>query len=240
MKLSAQIVQWIREQVEKAGRKGVVVGLSGGIDSALTAVLAKKALGRHVLGLILPCASHPQDERLARKLAKKFKIKVKKINLRGIYERFKDLYPASTPLAKANLKPRLRMMALYYLANSLGYLVVGTGNKSELMIGYFTKHGDGGCDILPLGDLLKTEVRRLARELKIPGEIIKRAPTAGLWDGQTDEGEIGMSYHDLDRCLSSMGGKCSAKVKTPFLTKIESMVKESRHKRILAPVFKRR
>lgn len=240
MKLSKQISNWIKQQVQKAGKKGIVVGLSGGIDSTVTAVLAKKTLGHHVLGLILPCASNSRDARLARKLAKKFGIKVRKIDLADIYERFKRVYPDAGYLAKANLKPRLRMVALYYLANTLNYLVVGTGNKSELMIGYFTKYGDGGCDILPLGDLLKTEVRKLARELKIPFEIIKRAPTAGLWDSQTDEGEIGMSYRELDSCLRAIEKKRSGGLRWQTLAKTKSMIKNSKHKRNKIPIFKKR
>jgi NAD+ synthase len=240
MKLSKQISNWIKQQVKKAAKKGVVVGLSGGIDSALTAVLAKKALGDYVLGLILPCASNPRDEKMTRKLAKKFDIKLKKIDLTDIYKRFEKVYPNAGYLAKANLKPRLRMVALYYLANSLDYLVAGTGNKSELMIGYFTKYGDGGCDILPLGDLLKTEVRKLARELEIPDEIIKRAPTAGLWDGQTDEGEIGMSYTDLDRCLRAIEMKRLGEVKEEVLMRTRLLIRNSRHKRNAIPIFKKK
>jgi NAD+ synthase len=104
-------------------------------------------------------------------------------------------------LATANLKPRLRMATLYYYANKLNYLVIGTGNRSELAMGYFTKYGDGGVDLLPLGNLLKTKVRELAKELKVPQEIIDRPPSAGLWHGQTDEGEMGISYAELDNIL---------------------------------------
>jgi NAD+ synthase len=160
--------------------------------------------------------------------------------LTDIYKRFEKVYPNAGYLAKANLKPRLRMVALYYLANSLDYLVAGTGNKSELMIGYFTKYGDGGCDILPLGDLLKTEVRKLARELEIPDEIIKRAPTAGLWDGQTDEGEIGMSYTDLDRCLRAIEMKRLGEVKEEVLMRTRLLIRNSRHKRNAIPIFKKK
>lgn len=240
MELSKQISNWIKQQVKKAGKKGVVIGLSGGIDSSVTAVLAKKALGDYVLGLILPCASNPRDEKIARKLTKKFDIKLQKIDLTHIYKRFEQVYPNAGYLAKANLKPRLRMVTLYYLANSLDYLVAGTGNKSELMIGYFTKYGDGGCDILPLGDLLKTEVRKLARELEIPDEIIKRTPTAGLWDGQTDEGEMGMSYRDLDRCLQAIGRGRLSKVKQQVLLKTKTMIIKSKHKRNALPIFKKK
>src|SRR6185369_6674237 len=102
----------------------------------------------------------------------------------------------------SNVKPRLRMAALYFVANSLNYLVAGTGNRSELTIGYFTKHGDGGVDILPIAGLLKSEVLAMARELGVPAEIVDKAPSAGLWQGQTDEAEMGFSYADLERYLS--------------------------------------
>jgi len=240
MGLSKRISDWIREEVGKAGKKGIVVGLSGGIDSAVTAVLSKKALGENVIGLILPCGNHPQDEELALKVAKKFNLRVKKVELADVYKKFCEVCPGTVHIAKANLKPRLRMLTLYYFANAWDYLVAGTGNKSELMIGYFTKYGDGGCDILPLGGLLKTEVRGLARELEIPDEIIKRAPTAGLWDGQTDEGEIGMSYLDLDRCLRAIEIKKAGKVGQRVLAKTRSMIRDSRHKRNTIPVFKKR
>jgi NAD+ synthase len=237
---SEKISLWIKEQVRKARKKGIVVGLSGGIDSAVTVVLAKKALGNNVIGLILPCGNHPRDERLALKVAKKFNIRVKKIDIGSIYNKFRKILPGASLIAKANLKPRLRMLILYYFANTLDYLVTGTGNKSELMIGYFTKYGDGGCDILPLGGLLKTEVRKLARDLRIPPEIIKRPPTAGLWEGQTDEGEIGITYKELDSCLEAFEQGRRPKINNKNLEKIKSMIRSSQHKRNKIPIFKKK
>ena len=240
MKLSKDLSEWIRLEVRKANKRGIVVGLSGGIDSAVTAALSRKAIGDNVIGLILPCGSHPVDEKLAKKFARKFKIRVKKIDLAGVYKKLSSTFPGAKRIAKANLKPRLRMMTLYYLANSLNYLVAGTGNKSEIMVGYFTKYGDGGCDILPLGGLLKTEVRKLAEELRIPAEIIKRAPTAGLWVGQTDESEMGVSYKELDHCLASFEKGKAPKVDNKKLTKIKTMIENSQHKRDRIPVFKKK
>jgi len=240
MKLSQQISDWIKRQVKNADKKGIVIGLSGGIDSSVVAVLSKKALGGNVLGLILPCQSSSMDERIARKLVKKFDIKVKRVDLTTMFDRLSEVDYGASNLARANLKPRLRMLTLYYFANSLNYLVVGTGNKSELMSGYFTKYGDGGCDILPLGGLLKTEMRSLARELKIPSEIIRRPPTAGLWEGQTDEKEIDMSYEDLDKCLRAIEkGKVSS-VKKGNLRKVQLMIRKSNHKRKKIPIFKKK
>ena len=178
----------------QAKAKGIVMGLSGGVDSCVVAALAKKAVGRNrLLALILPCGSHVSDLADATAMARKFKIKTETIDLTGVYSNLLKILPSAKGLAKNNLKPRLRMLVLYYFANKLNYLVCGTGNKSELMVGYFTKHGDGGVDILPIGGLLKKQVRALAEELGIPGNIINKPPSAGLWHGQTDEGEMGIT-----------------------------------------------
>jgi NAD+ synthase len=127
-------------------------------------------------------------------------------------------------LAEANMKPRLRMTTLYFFANSLGYLVVGTGNKSELTVGYFTKYGDGGVDLLPIGGLVKAQVRELAEHLEVPRRVIDKPPSAGLWQGQTDEGEMGMSYEELDRYI--LEGTASGAVRA----KVQHMNKLAAHK----------
>jgi NAD+ synthase len=132
----------------------------------------------------------------------------------------------------ANLKARLRMSTLYFVANSLQYLVAGTGNRSELMVGYFTKHGDGGCDLLPIGMLVKREVTNLARELEIPEAIIEKPPSAGLWAGQTDEQEMGFTYSDLERY--EMEGPDA--VSPALAMRIERLIRASEHKRSLPPV----
>ena len=132
----------------------------------------------------------------------------------------------------ANIKPRVRMSTLYYFANALNYLVAGTGNRSELSIGYFTKYGDGGCDLLPIGQLEKSEVRALARELNIPEAIIDRTPTAGLWIGQTDEEEMGFTYKDLERYLEE-----GPQAVSPALAmRIERLIRAGEHKRQLPPM----
>ena len=208
-KLEKKLSDWIENKVTMAKAKGVVLGLSGGIDSAVVAVLCKKVFPKHTLALVMPCHSINKDLDDALELAKKFNIFYKIIDLSEIYDLFVSVLlldrkekKASFKLAEENIKPRLRMITLYYFANKLNYLVVGTGNKTELMVGYFTKYGDGGADILPLGNLLKNQVRELAEYLRIPKKIISKPPSAGLWKGQTDEEEIGVSYERLDKYLN--------------------------------------
>jgi NAD+ synthase len=225
MKTSEKISGWIREKVNQAGAKGVVVGLSGGIDSSVVAVLSKKAVGDNTLGIIMPCHSNPTDMEHSKILAKKFGIRTQLVDLAPLYDMLLKMLPPGSGIAKANLKPRLRMITLYYFANSNSYLVAGTGNKSEEMVGYFTKYGDGGVDILPIGDLLKKDVRVLAAEIGIPKEIIDKLPSAGLWDGQTDEKEMGITYEQLDKILESNDfGTESGK-------KVSRMIRNSEHKR---------
>jgi NAD+ synthase len=229
--LANELVAWIREQVSQARCTGVIFGLSGGVDSAVAGVLCKRAFPDACLGLVMPCHSSERDVEDARAVAEKFQIPIRIITLDEVCQSLlrvlavPDLEPSTRQLAEANLKPRLRMLSLYYLANRLGYLVVGTGNRSEISVGYFTKYGDGGVDILPLGSLVKNEVWELARHLDIPNEIVEKPPSAGLWEGQTDEGEMGVTYDELDRYLAT--GESSEEVKQ----KVEAMVSRSAHKR---------
>ncbi len=240
MDLVKDIANWIREKVEEVRASGIVVGLSGGVDSSCVAVLSKMALGNNVLGLILPCHSDSCDEKLAMLLAEKFDIKVEKKVLDPVYEKFLEVLVSADKISLVNLKPRLRMATLYYFANSLNYLVVGTGNKSEITIGYFTKYGDGGVDILPLGELLKTEVRELAKKLSIPDEIIEKAPSAGLWEGQTDEGELALRYEDLDKAILAIEeGKTKDFFAQEVMTKVMGLVRMSEHKRQSIPIYKK-
>ena len=240
MNLSSEIANWIKLRVEQAQAKGVVVGLSGGLDSACVAILSKAALGSNVLGLILPCQSDPEDEKLARLVAENIGLKTEKIVLDLIYDKLCESLPSAGRNISANLKPRLRMISLYYFASKLNYLVVGSGNKSELIVGYFTKYGDGGVDILPLGGLLKTEVRELAKELGVPDEIIKRTPSAGLWEGQTDELELGLSYEDLDKAIGALEtGNTQDFSSQEVLVKVKELIRLSEHKRSSIPIFEK-
>jgi len=233
-----KITVWLKSKIRNAKAKGVVIGLSGGLDSCVVGALAKDALGKNkVLGLLLPCHSQKQDLADAKLFARKFGIKPKVIDLSDVYDTLVKVLPQADRMTKANLRPRLRMLVLYYFARKLNYLVCGTSNKSELMAGYFTKFGDGASDVLPIGDLLKTQVRKLAVELKIPQEIIAKPPTAGLWPGQTDEGEMGITYDELDNIL---GRKQSRQKQAMSLNKVklvESLIRLSEHKRQKPAVF---
>lgn len=230
--MKKRIVYWLKKQLKDSGAKGIVLGLSGGIDSSVVAALCKEAAGpKKLLGLILPINSHREDLKDAQIIAQKFGINVKTIDLSGIYSQLLKILPGADKLAKANLKPRLRMSVFYYFANKLNYLVCGTGNKAELAVGYFTKYGDGAVDLLPIGDLSKGEVRQLARELKIPEHIITKPPTAGLWFGQTDESEMGITYLELDNILVRIEQKKPQQAKKENVFKVRKMIERSEHKR---------
>ena len=228
--LANKLVSWIRDRVSVAGLKGTVVGMSGGVDSSVLAVLCHRALPQSMLGLIMPCHSNRQDEQHARAAADRFSIPTRTVVLDTVFNTLLKAFPtdggayATGRPANANLKARLRMLTLYYHANQLNYMVVGSGNKSELSAGYFTKYGDGGVDILPLGNLVKAQVVELASFLDIPQAIIDKPPSAGLWPGQTDEEEMGLRYEELDRYL--LTGKAEDKIRQ----KIESMVEANKHK----------
>ncbi len=239
----------MRQQLVAAGSRGFVVGLSGGVDSAVVLRLAQLAAPHATLGLILPCHSDPQDEQDAALAADHFAAPTRRIDLSRAYDAMvaavqTALPPSEQPprvpaadalrarLPLANIKPRLRMTAMYFAANSLQYLVAGGGNRSELTIGYFTKYGDGAADLLPLGRLLKREVRALARELGVPEAIVDRTPSAGLWIGQTDEEEMGFTYDELERYIE----KGPQAVSPALAMKIERLMRSSDHKRELPAV----
>jgi NAD+ synthase len=235
--LIEDLAHWIRHQVKMAGAQGVVLGLSGGLDSSVAAALCRRALGDAVCGLILPCHSDPLDGSHALLLAQTFDITTESIDLTPVFDLLVSLLPDGRRLSVANVKPRLRMITLYYYANERGYLVVGSSNRSELQIGYFTKYGDGGADLLPLGGLLKTEVRQLARGLNIPPEIIEKPPSAGLWEGQTDEGELGISYEELDGALIALQGPQAQGSNDEVMERVRRMVSRSYHKRTPIPTY---
>jgi len=228
--LADKLSSWIADKVKEAGCRGAVFGMSGGIDSSVVAALSKHALGDNVLGVLNPCHSIPQDEEHALAVAEKFDIDTRKVVLDNVFDILTGLLPdnpvdeAAGRIAMANLKARLRMVTWYHFANQQRYLVIGSGNRSELAVGYFTKHGDSGVDILPLGNLVKAQVRDLAGYLGVPREIIDKPPSAGLWEGQTDEDDLGFTYEQLDSFL------LTGETDTAVRQRIESMMARSRHK----------
>jgi len=199
----------------------------------------------------MPCHSEPRDEADARLVADHFRIPTMSVDLGPAYDRLTatlrdaivslpaDQFPGAldatedlkAKLPLANVKPRLRMTTLYFVANTLNYMVAGTGNLSELSIGYFTKYGDGGVDLLPIGEMQKSEVRIAAKELGVPDAVIDKPPSAGLWLGQTDEAEMGFTYAELENYLTN-----GAELVSPALAmRIERLMRTSEHKRALAP-----
>jgi len=222
--------------VSGAGCAGVVFGLSGGVDSAVVGALCRRAFPDKSLGVLMPCYSPETDMEDAGMVARDLAVCTVTVNLDSVYDSLLSSFPdgayesSTRKLAEANLKPRLRMTTLYYFANRLRYLVVGTGNRSEIAVGYCTKYGDAGVDILPLGNLLKSQVRELAEHLGIPEKIIRKAPSAGLWSGQTDEGEIGLTYEELDRYIAT--GEATEEVRR----RVDSLACDTAHKTTAPPV----
>ena len=231
--LAAYLAEWIAAEVVASGGAGVVYGLSGGIDSAVVGALAKRACPVHSLGVVMPCHSNPRDAADAALVARHFDLPYTTVDLGPVYDLFLATLSATSGdlaasrLATANLKPRLRMTALYAFAGELNYRVLGTGNRCELAVGYFTKHGDGGVDLLPLGSLVKGEVRDLARHLGVPAPIIAKPPSAGLWADQTDEAEMGLTYEELDAYLLTQAASPAVKAK------VDALHAASEHKRQL-------
>ena len=230
--VAQQIARWLRDYADQAGARGYVVGLSGGVDSAVVAALCQRAVGNDVLAAMLPCHSMDEDQVMARMVADTFGLRTVVVDLGEAYDSLVAVLPPDLgKMAYANIKPRLRMTALYSLAQGHGYLVAGTGNKSELMVGYFTKYGDGGVDLEPLGDLYKSQVRLLAHSLGIPEPVIERPPTAGLWSGQTDEGEMGITYDQLDSTLAAIERGHTDGIDPALLARVQHMISVSAHKR---------
>lgn len=231
------LVDWLRERVAQAGVQGVVLGVSGGLDSAVAAVIAHRAFPNNCMALILPCESQVNDRLDSQMFLEEFNIPYRIVELDNAYrlllthfESYIKMEGFRGRLLRANIKPRLRMITLYYSAQGRNSLVLGTSNKSELSVGYSTKHGDAGVDLQLLGDLLKTEVYELARYLKIPDYIINKTPSGGLWEGQSDEEEMGITYRDLDLYLSTGQGD------PEVVKKIETMRQTSEHKRRMPPI----
>ena len=229
-------VAFIRQMLKEAGAEGIVYGNSGGKDSVLTGILCRLACDE-VLGVIMPCASkqnYGADMEDAKVAAKLYGIRCVTVDLTPAREallRAVEQVEGIVPQAVNNIAPRLRMSALYALAQSRQSLVAGTGNRSEIHMGYFTKWGDGAYDFNPIGDLTATEVRDFLRYLQAPAHIIEKAPSAGLYEGQTDEGDMGISYSAIDRFL------CEGQAEAADREVIERYHLASGHKRRKTPIY---
>ncbi|MBA7468128.1 NH(3)-dependent NAD(+) synthetase [subsurface metagenome] len=260
------LVEFIRKRIENSGFQRAVLGLSGGLDSTVVAYLAVEALGdpHNVYALILPYKSYQLESvKDARLIVRKLGINSQIIRIDPMIEEYFRKFSyrrishsailgsegsqveALEYLRRGNKMARERMSILYDWALVLRGLVLGTSNKTELSMGYFTKYGDGGVDLEPLGGLYKTQVRQLAKYLGVPQSIIRRRPSAGLWSGQTDEGELGINYEELDKILYCILEKKHSIKKLLTLgfsienvEKVKNFVKNSKHKRRLPPVAK--
>jgi len=198
------IEKFLAEKLRKVGAKGYVLGVSGGVDSAVVLTLCVRAVGEgKVLALLMPEENSPKEDlEDSKALCRREGVKYNVVDITGPINAFRKAVGGKVDrISLANIKARCRMIVLYHFANTDRRLVAGTSNKSEMLMGYFTKFGDGGADLEPIGDLYKTEVRELAGKLGIPKSVIKKAPSAGLWKGQTDEGEMGITYNRLDAIL---------------------------------------
>jgi NAD+ synthase len=231
-----QITDFIKTQV---GDKPAIIGLSGGLDSSVVTYLAVEALGADKIHAVLsPSASNTEEDmRLAKLVSETLNIQYSIFNIDEIVGNFQknaDLFQDKKVIG--NLKARIRMSLLYGKANELDGMVLGTGNKTEIMTGYFTKHGDGAVDILPIGDMYKTEERDLAAHLGVPKEIIDRRPTAGLWDDQYDEEEMGITYENLDKILFAIKKKADLdEFDAGEVELVNKLIKNSEHKRNTPP-----
>ncbi|MBP1929326.1 NAD+ synthase [Methanolinea mesophila] len=232
-----RIEQMIRYTLWNSGAGGIVIGISGGIDSAVAAAFCEKAIGGgNILGLSMPSAVSREEDLLdARALCEYLGISHMVVRIDPMLDAYRAM-PGfmETPYLTGNLMARSRMAILYYYANRDRRLVCGTSNRSEFLLGYTTKYGDNAGDFQPILHLLKTEVVEVAQELGIPEAIIKKAPSAGLWPGQSDEGEIGMTYAEIDTAIRALEAQ-EWRPKNNREEKVLEMVKKSEHKRLPAP-----
>jgi len=240
-----KIRDFIHSSVESSGASGVVFGLSGGIDSAVVAGLAKET-GVNAKALILPYGDkNPDDVEHARGYAEKLGIEYKIIDIKPVVDAVVGQAGGEcSQTSLGNIMARCRMILLYANANEENRLVLGTGNKTELLLGYFTKYGDGGVDLLPIAGLYKNQLRQLAEKIKVPDEIVGKTPTAGLWDGQTDEGEIGIEYAKIDKILHLLYDAVAepetaaneAEVELEMIEALSDRVKKNTHKTKIPPI----
>lgn len=243
-------VAFIREQIEGAEREKAVIALSGGLDSSVVAMLAVQALGPdRVASHTLPDeeSTPPEDVEDAEELARTLGIHCRRISIHAAHEALEATFQTAglrgDQVAWGNVKARLRMIINYFVASFEKGLVLGTGNKSEVLVGYYTKFGDGGVDLLPVGHLYKTQVRQLARHLGAPSHVVQKPPSAGLWKGQTDEEELGASYQEIDgmlhclhdRNMSVEEAAHALNMERSRVERVADLMRRSAHKRRLPP-----
>jgi NAD+ synthase len=249
--IETKIIHFIKEYVSNSQAKGIVLGLSGGIDSATTAVLCSKALGsQNVLTLLIPEeeTKNQKDIDDAETVAKQFNIKTQTVDITHILESIYDtipIYDQKNQICKGNIKARTRMTILYYYANKLNKIVCGSSDKSETLMGYFTKWGDGAADISPISDLYKTQVRKLAITLGIPESIASKPSTPALWPNQSAEGELGIKYETLDLILYGLEKSISTNelanqlnIEQSNIEAVKKRLLDNKHKRQLPITFK--
>lgn len=241
------LIRFISTEVKRAGFSKVVVGLSGGVDSALSAALAVKALGKgNVLPLKMPyTSSAPGSSEDAETFAEEFGLSIRTIEISPVVDELFKLIPDMGVVRRGNVMARTRMMLLFDAAAEHSALVLGTGNKTEIMLGYTTWYGDSACSLNPVGDLYKTQVWALAAHLNLPERIVSKVPSADLWVGQTDEGELGLTYEIADSILFHLIDKrlsvedtVAAGFDPKTVSKIAERIKRFQFKRVMPPVAK--
>jgi NAD+ synthase len=241
------LTEFIRTEIERAGFERAVIGVSGGVDSALSCVLTAQALGpQNVLALFMPYASTaPESHQHARAIIEQTSVQSEMIEITPMVDAMLAMIPEPEHIRRGNVMARMRMTLLFDRSAAFKGLVVGTGNKTEILLGYTTLYGDNACAINPLGDLYKTQVRQLARALGIPAEVIEKPPSADLWVGQTDEDELGFTYEQVDRLLLLMvDGRydveacVAAGFERTFVGAVLKRIRDSQYKRLMPPIAK--
>ena len=242
-----EVKHFLTKKLEETGADGYVIGLSGGIDSAVTAKLAVEAVGHdNVNGWVMPGdPSNPENMEDARNLCEDLGINYREISIESTVKEFEDVAPFEiSKETLGNVRARTRMIYEYIDANENNLLVLGTGNRSELLIGYFTKYGDAATDISPIADLYKTEVKRLAEHIGLNRKFIEKEPSAGLWDDHSDEDEIGLTYDKIDLILKQLVDQeksvkeiADGDIAREEVERINEMHQDSSHKRSMSEIL---